>query len=214
MAVAAGQTRRPMTPDDYAEWWSKAPEADIQGAMEPSEYDEWYAEQQAEQRQPRKATRAPQRPARTAQARSAPRVAGGWNGSKIGAVLTSIISWITTYWCVLWIMQPADDASKAIPIVVSIVAEVVLILMKRCLFTAGDHGIGWAGFTIDAIINAGGILPRAGRLLTFPPIAAMLAVIGVNAADSTANNIGAFIIALLAGALLSVLPHRLWRSGE
>lgn len=139
----------------------------------------------------------------------------GLNVGKIGAVITSIISWLTTYWCVLWIMQPAADAGKAVPIAVSIVAEVVLVLMKRCLFTADrDHGIGWAGLIIDALINAGGILPRAGRLLTFPPIAAMLGAIGVNAADPATNNGGAFIIALAIGSLLSVLPHRLWRSGE
>lgn len=149
--------------------------------------------------------------AQTSRANTPPRISAG----KIGAVITSIISWITTYWCVLWIMQPGSDMSKAIPIGVSIVAELVLVLMKRCLFNAdrGDDAIGWAGFIIDAIINAGGILPRAGRLLTFPPIAAILLAIGVDAADTAVNNIGAFIISMAAGALLSALPHRLWRSG-
>lgn len=138
------------------------------------------------------------------------------NAGKIGAVITSIISWLTTYWCVLWIMQPADDASKALPLGVSIVAELVLVLMKRCLFNAdrGDDSIGWAGFVIDAIINAGGILPRAGRLLTFPPIAAMLGAVGLDIADPRTNSIGAFAVAIIAGSLLSVLPHRLWKSGE
>lgn len=145
------------------------------------------------------------------------RAAGpGISAGKIGAVITSIISWVTTYWCVLWIMQPAPDTSRAVPLAVSVVAELVLVLMKRCLFNAdrSDDGIGWAGFVIDAIINAGGILPRAGRLLTFPPIAAILVAVGVNTADEAVNNIGAFIVAIIAGALLSVLPHRLWKSGE
>lgn len=140
----------------------------------------------------------------------------GISAGKIGAVITSIISWITTYWCVLWIMQPAADTSRAVPIAVSVVAEVVLVLMKRCLFNAdrSDDGIGWAGIVIDAIVNAGGILPSAGRLLTFPPIAAILTAVGIDAANKDVNTIGAFLVAVVAGALLSVLPHRLWKSGE
>ena len=140
----------------------------------------------------------------------------GIDAGKIGAVLTSIISWLTTYWCVLWIMQPTADAGKALPFAVSIVAEIVLVLMKRCLFNGDrrDDTIGWAGFVIDAVINAGGILPRAGRLLTFPPIAAMLSAVGLDIADPRTNSIGAFAVAIIAGSLLSVLPHRLWKSGE
>lgn len=139
-----------------------------------------------------------------------------FNPGKVGALIAAVISWITTYWCVLWIMQPAEGASMTMPLVVSIVAELILTLMKRCLFNAdrSDDGIGWAGLVVDAIINAGGILPRAGRLLTFPPVAAILGVFGVNAAHPTINNVGAFVIAIAAGALLSVLPHRLWHSGD
>jgi len=137
-----------------------------------------------------------------------------FNPGKVGALITAAISWMTTYWCVLWIMEPKDGYALAIG--VSIVAEIVLTLMKRCLFNAdrSDDGIGWAGLVVDAIINAGGILPRAGRLLTFPPIAAILTVVGVDTNIPSINSAGAFIIAILAGALLSVLPHRLWKSGD
>jgi hypothetical protein len=135
------------------------------------------------------------------------------NGNKIGAVIVQAVSWLTTFWCVEWIMQPAE-----LPIIigVSLVAELLLVLMKRCLFNddKGDDTIGWVGFIIDGVINAGGILPRAGRLLTFPPIALMLGVFGIDAAADTPNKIGAFILALIGGALLSVLPHRLWRAGD
>jgi hypothetical protein len=139
-----------------------------------------------------------------------------FNPGKVGALIAAVISWVTTYWCVLWIMQPGAGESMTIPLAVSIVAELILTLMKRCLFNAdrSDDGIGWAGLVVDAIINAGGILPRAGRLLTFPPVATILSVFGVSAADATVNNVGAFIIAIVAGALLSVLPHRLWHSGD
>lgn len=139
-----------------------------------------------------------------------------FNPGKIGAIIASIVSWITTYWCVLWIMEPAPEAGYGMAIGVSIVAEIILTLMKRCLFNKdkSDDGIGWAGLIVDAIINAGGILPRAGKLLTFPPIAAILTVVGFDTANPKAISIGAFVVALLAGALLSVLPHRLWKSGD
>lgn len=139
-----------------------------------------------------------------------------FNPGKIGALITACVSWLTTYWCVLWIMEPTPETGYTMAIVVSIIAEIILTLMKRCLFNAdrSDDGIGWAGLIVDAVINAGGILPRAGKLLTFPPIAAILTVVGVNAADPKVNSIGAFIVAIAAGALLSVLPHRLWKSGD
>jgi hypothetical protein len=134
---------------------------------------------------------------------------------KLGALIAQFVSWLTTYWCVLWIMQPTPEM-QPIAVLVSLLAELLLVLMKRCLFNTdrNDDAIGWSGLIIDAIINAGGILPRAGRLLTFPPIAAILAFFGVSAADPTVNSIGAFVVAAIAGGLLSVLPHRLWRSNE
>jgi hypothetical protein len=140
----------------------------------------------------------------------------GFNPGKIGALLTACISWVTTYWCVLWIMEPTPETGYTTAIAVSIVAEIILTMMKRCLFNddRSDDSIGWAGLIVDAVINAGGILPRAGKLLTFPPIAAILTVVGVNATDPKVNSIGAFIVAIAAGALLSVLPHRLWKSGD
>ena len=135
---------------------------------------------------------------------------------KVGALITLGISWMTTYWCVLWIMQPTPETGYTVAIIVSIVAEIILTLMKGCLFNndTSDDGIGWAGLVVDAVINAGGILPRAGRLLTFPPIAAILTIVGIDPNVPAINSAGAFIIAILAGALLSVLPHRLWKSGD
>lgn len=71
--------------------------------------------------------------------------------------------------------------------------------------------ITWAGFAIDTVTNLGGILPRAALLLTWPPVAALLAVFGANGADPTVQTIGGFLIALSGGILLAILPHRLWR---
>lgn len=139
----------------------------------------------------------------------------GFNPGKIGAIITAAVSWLTTYWCVVWVMQP-EPGSYAIPVAVSIVVELIFTLMKWCLFNPDRRGdaIGWCGVAIDTLVNAGGILPRAGRVLTFPPIAAILALIGVNASSPTVANVGGFILSLIAGALLSVLPHRLWHSGD
>lgn len=137
------------------------------------------------------------------------------NPGKIGAIVAQFVSWLTTYWCVVWIMEP-QPGNYALAIAVSIGAEVLLILMKSCLFNddRSNDAIGWVGMVVDTVINAGGILPRAGRLLTFPPVAAILAIFGINAADPTFNNVGSFIVSVIAGALLAVLPHRLWRSGN
>lgn len=149
-----------------------------------------------------------------------------FNPGKIGALITAAVSWLTTYWCVLWIMEPKPEQGYTMVIAVSIVVELILTLMKRCLFNAdkSDDGIGWVGLIVDTVINAGGILPRAARFLTFPPIAAILSVVGIQAStvDAAGNvipnpsvvNIGGFIVAIIAGALLSVLPHRLWKSGD
>ena len=139
-----------------------------------------------------------------------------FNPGKVGALITAAISWLTTYWCVLWIMEPTPETGYTVAIAVSIIAEIVLTLMKRCLFNTdrSDDGIGWAGLIIDAVINAGGILPRAGKFLTFPPIAAILALVGIDPSVPAVNSAGAFIVAIIAGALLSVLPHRLWKSGD
>lgn len=139
-----------------------------------------------------------------------------FNPGKVGALITAGISWLTTYWCVLWVVEPAPESGYALVIGVSIVVELVLTLMKRCLFNTdkSDDGIGWAGLIVDAVINAGGVLPRAGRLLTFPPIAAILLTTGIDASNPNVNAIGAFVVAIIAGALLSVLPHRLWHSGD
>jgi hypothetical protein len=135
------------------------------------------------------------------------------NWRKLGAVLAQSVSWLTTYWCVEWIMEPKPD-QKVLAIAIAVGAECLLILMKSCLFD-GTHradGVGWAGLIFDTIINAGGILPKAGRVLTFPPIAAILGLLGITTAHPTVNLIGSFVVAIVAGALLSVAPHRLWHS--
>ena len=96
--------------------------------------------------------------------------------------------------------------------IAAVVVEAVLVAMKSALFDkgGGNDGIGWAGFVIDALTNLGGILPRAGKVLTWPPVATLLGLLGMSAADPTVQSLGGLIIALAAAILLSVLPHRRW----
>ena len=83
--------------------------------------------------------------------------------------------------------------------------------MKRLLFDEQAHndGIGWAGFIIDAIINAGGAFPKMGRLAAWPPLAALVGAFGLDTSQGGGNTIMAFALALLGGIILSVLPIRL-----
>jgi hypothetical protein len=109
---------------------------------------------------------------------------------------------------------------------VGLIVEAALVGLKSLLFIGrrGDGVAGWAGFTIDAVLNTGGLLPRADRLLTFGPIAAVLSLFGLNVAElpkavtAMADGkplevtIGGLLVAILGGVLLSILPHRLWRA--
>lgn len=128
---------------------------------------------------------------------------------RVIAAVAQGASYLTTLWAVQWVW---DDGQLAHQIIAALVLELLLVGMKSALWSRnGDETIGWAGFAIDAIINAGGILPRAAKLLTWPPIASLLAVASINAAEPTVQTIGGFIIAAGIGILLSILPHRLWR---
>lgn len=129
---------------------------------------------------------------------------------KVLAAVAQAASFMTTLWAVQWVW---DDGSLPAQFIAAVVVEAVLVAMKSALFDkgGGNDGIGWAGFVIDALTNLGGILPRAGKVLTWPPIATLLGLLGLSAADTTVQSVGGLIIAGAAAILLSVLPHRLWR---
>ena len=83
--------------------------------------------------------------------------------------------------------------------------------MKSLLFDANkkNDGIGWAGFIIDAIINAGGAFPKMGRLAAWPPLAALAGALGIDSTKGSGNTIGAFVLSLIIGIILSIAPIRL-----
>ena len=146
--------------------------------------------------------------ARSEQATSA----GYFNGYRLGAWATHAASWLTTYWLCEWVGDTKTDASRAVVVAVSIVLEFfVLHTMKKLLFDAnkGNDALGWAGFGIDSLTNAGGAFPKMGRLASWPPLAVLVGAFGVDATQGSGNAVAAFILALIVGIILSVLPVRL-----
>lgn len=129
---------------------------------------------------------------------------------RIIAVIAQLASFMTTLWAVQWIWS---DGPLVYQVAAAAVVEFMLVGMKSALWgkRSSDQAIGWSGFVIDTVTNLGGILPRAARLITWPPIAAVLGALGVNAADPATQALGGFLVALAGGILLAILPHRLWR---
>jgi hypothetical protein len=143
---------------------------------------------------------------------------GYFNGYRFSAWIAHFFSWLTTYWLIEWITDPHNDTNRAIAIVVSIALEFLLHKAKKLLFDEERHndGIGWGAFVADSIINAGGVYPKAGRFAAWPPLAALVGAFGVDIAkkDSPGNVIAAFILSLLVGMGLSLLPIRLSKAAD
>ena len=139
-----------------------------------------------------------------------------WNGYKTAAALFQVLSWLTTYWLVSFILDPQTPGQSFAAYAISIAAEYGLVKMKSLVFD-GDHktdGAGWAGFILDGIINAGGILPKASKVLLWPPLMTLMVRAELAPKDENIQFWGGIAVAVIAGLLLSVLPHRLWRRGN
>lgn len=134
-----------------------------------------------------------------------------FNGYRIAAWLTHTASWLTTYWLCEWIAAPAGDQEHIVVAIISLAGEFVLHRMKTMLFDASkkNDAIGWAGFALDTLINAGGALPSMGRLAAWPPLVALVRLVGADSAAGPANRATAFALALVVGLILSALPIRL-----
>lgn len=155
----------------------------------------------------------------TTEAKPAKRRASSYfNGYRLGAWIAHFFSWLTTYWLIEWITDPQNDTNRAIALVISLALEFLLHKAKKLLFDEERHndGVGWTAFIADSIINAGGVYPKAGRFAAWPPLAALIGAFGVDIAkqDSPGNVIAAFILALLLGIGLSVLPIRLSKAAD
>lgn len=128
-----------------------------------------------------------------------------WRRVLAGAA--QLASWATTFWFVQFVWPEGAAPYQAL---IAIAVEALFVVMKERLFRGDDPTIGWVGFVLDAVVNAGGILPKSCRVLAFPPIAALLTAFGLTGACQV-YSVPSVAFALLCGALLSVLPHRLWR---
>lgn len=139
--------------------------------------------------------------------------------NKIMAAAAQLLSLLTTLWFVEWVWPTGQWPAR---LVVALVAEGILFALKSSLFRGDDNpGMSWTGFIIDSILNMGGVLPVTSRMITFPPIAAVLGATQVlplasgTMATMSGNAVsyGGFILAIIGGILLSVAPHYLWTHG-
>jgi hypothetical protein len=137
---------------------------------------------------------------------------GYFSGFRLSAWAAHAASYVTTYLLCAWVADPQTDTGRAIVIVLAAILEfLILHKMKKLLFDdkQGNDALGWAGFVIDSIINAGGVFPYMGRLAAWPPLARLVGALGLDITKGAGNTVAAFIIALIVGIILSVLPIRL-----
>jgi len=131
------------------------------------------------------------------------------NWRKLVAVIAQIASWFTTLWFVQWIWADGPLPYQAL---LAVIAEALLVVLKERLFRGDDPALGWAGLLVDGVINAGGILPKACRIVTFPPIAAIGAAFGSVGACTVYSPLSV-VLALLGGACSVCTPSALEKLG-
>lgn len=163
----------------------------------------------------------------------APLLFGRYTTLHMGAVIAHALSYLTTLWFVQWVWA---DGALSYQGVIAYGLELLLFAFKTALWsdTPEGRGVGWAGVSFDGLINMGGLVPYAPAILTFPPVAIVLAFVGwalggvgVSLAwfgapfvqlpyNGAPIGISAsvLLVALGGGILLSAAPQRLWRVAE
>lgn len=145
-----------------------------------------------------------------------------YNAVHGAAIIAHGLSYMTTLWFVQWVWPAGDLVGQS---AVACTLEALLFGMKSALWNGaeGDDGVGFAGVAIDGLINAGGLLPQAGAILTFPPIAIVLSLVKIRTDQLTTIatlpgghelSAAGLVTAVLGGILLSAAPHRLWRAAS
>lgn len=120
-----------------------------------------------------------------------------------GAILAQAGSFATTY---LFFVAVMDGAQWYAVLGIALAVEFLLILGKGL---AGRGGVGAASVFFDMLLNAGGIWPSTRRIAESPPAHMIIEAFQL---QPTFGLIPAFVLSLLIGYLLAVLPHRLWRA--
>ncbi len=152
--------------------------------------------------------------AQRAEVRSAPqsRTSPAFNLYKIGAGLAQAGSLLTTYAFFHAVMSGAD---LKVVIAVSACVEFILFLGKKLLFNVrqrqGSKQIAIPSILLDTLLNAGGLWPYAKNLATTPTAIMLSEALALR---GTIGAMPALILSLVAGYLLAVAPHTLWKAGE
>jgi hypothetical protein len=136
--------------------------------------------------------------------------AGRINAYHAGAVLAQIGSYLTTYAFFRAVLAGMD-----LPLVIGIAlaAEFLLFLGKGLLFDPRRHdgAAGWASVLIDTLLNAGGLWPYVTRVSDTPTAKMVVEAFGLH---GTIGHVPALILTLVAGYVLAVAPHRIWRAAK
>jgi hypothetical protein len=132
------------------------------------------------------------------------RAAPHFNRYHAGAILAQFGSFATTYAFFIAVM---DGAQWYVILGIALAVEFLLTLGKSLVQRGG--AVGAASIAFDTLLNAGGIWPSMRRISASPPA---LMIIEAFKLDPTFGLIPAFVLSLLIGYLLAVLPHRLWRA--
>lgn len=155
----------------------------------------------------------------------------GFNVLHAGAVIAHGLSYLTTLWFVQWL---APEAQLRTAGVVAGILEMFLFALKRSLRSKRSGAVGWTGVSADAVINMGGLLPWAPRIVSFPPFVIVAALVtypltaaGASFGWATAPftmlpygdgaipiSLMGLIASLLGGILLSAGPAVLWDAAE
>ena len=136
-------------------------------------------------------------------------------GSRVAALITQALSFLTTVWFVEWMWPGGTQVSRYL---VALLAEALLVIFKEQLFRGGEAWLGYIGLAVDAVVNTGGIIPAACRIVVWPPVmAVVMAVSGAETPGAVLPGCNPFdalplALSLIGGIILSVAPHRLWRN--
>lgn len=131
---------------------------------------------------------------------------------RISAIIAQAFSYATTLAAAAHIMRPTSAPMWAITAAVALAFEALFFGMKETLFDSSPNlFLGSVGVGLDALVNTGGALTFAGRILTFGPVALMLGLFGFDATDPTVSLVGTVVVSAILGITLSIAPHLLWR---
>lgn len=128
------------------------------------------------------------------------------NRYHIGAILAQLGSFATTY---VFFIAVMDGAAWYAILGIALAVEFLLTLGKGLVSRGG--AVGPASIIFDMFLNAGGIWPSSRHIAESPPAQMIVEAFHL---QPSFGLVPAFVLSLLIGYLLAVLPHRLWRAAN